>query len=264
MEIRQPNVAGSFYPGHKNELETMVKEFFNKARTPTKFDTKKITALISPHAGYIYSGIVAASGYKLLAGKKYKNIIVLGPSHFAGFEFAALDNTEAWMTPLGTIKLNSTLINKINDGVNLKIMPQVFEQEHSLEVQLPFLQTVLNNFSFVPILCGQNLNHQAIAYAISSVINDDTLVVASSDLSHYLPLSEAGIKDKKSVQAILSLDSNKLTNNLDACGQEGIIILNELAKIKSWKAKLIDWCTSAETSGDASAVVGYASIIYTT
>lgn len=261
MDVRLPSVAGTFYPALEQELHAYLEQFF-ASRTKSSIKGENVRALISPHAGYIFSGTTAASGYFLLKGTTFNTVILLGPSHHVEFTFAALDSAAAWQTPFGTVELHREKIAKLAASGCCRIESRPFNREHSLEVQVPFLQAALKHFSLIPICCGQNLEHTSIAEAIRSVLDERTLVVVSSDLSHYMPLDAATTTDRATIAAILGMDSAKIKSTIDACGQEGIMVLNELARLQQWKAHEVDYRTSAEASPDTSAVVGYASIAY--
>jgi MEMO1 family protein len=263
MEIRTPNVAGTFYPSDAEVLKNDLKEYFkNAAPIPDGLEDKTVRALICPHAGYTYSGVAAASGYQMLRKSKCNKVILLGPSHYIGFNLAALDTYSKWTSPLGEVEVFQEENSKLIQNENFKITPEPFFKEHSLEVHLPFLQTVLKEFKFIPICYGQDLKRTEIAKSLLEIIDDNTLIVASSDLSHYMDLEIANRTDQSSIDVILSQDEKKMLGNLDACGREGILILNEIAKARSWKPYLIDHRTSAEASGDTTGVVGYTAIAY--
>jgi AmmeMemoRadiSam system protein B len=195
-------------------------------------------------------------------GKSYDRVILLGPSHAVGFSSAALDCQRLWQTPIGTVPLDRNAIAQLSKFDGFEILPQVFDKEHSIEVQLPFLQTVLSDFSLIPICCGQDLPHKQIAEALETVRTNATLVIASSDFSHYHPEVEANKLDHLSVASILSQNPVFIQKNTDACGKEGIQILNSLARANRWKPVLLDYQTSGNITHDYSAVVGYASFAY--
>ncbi len=182
INIRKPAVADAFYPGEPDELLAMLECFLNDAK-PAKLDGR-LRALIVPHAGYVYSGSVAAFGYKLLAKEKnISKILLIGPSHYAGFFGAAESGADAWQTPLGIVKcgklgIRSELISTI---------PEVHAPEHNLEVQIPFLQSVMQNkdFTIYPILTGE-VSPVSLAESLADFIDEKTFVIASSDLIHYL------------------------------------------------------------------------------
>jgi AmmeMemoRadiSam system protein B len=175
------------------------------------------------------------------------------------FSGIALTNFELWQTPLGNIP-SSSLYEKLDDKINFKLLNEAHAFEHSIEVQLPFLQTVLKDFRITPLLTGRVDRHKEIAVKLKEYINDNTLLIVSSDLSHYRPYKEAKRCDSETVKQILSLDAN--IDQEQACGDDGIKILIELAKMLKWKVKLLDYRNSGDTAGDKSQVVGYAAIVF--
>ena len=258
MTVRQPAVAGAFYPSEKEELEKMIKEFLESAEEAHIEGT--LRALVEPHAGYIYSGPVAAYGYKLLASGRNKigKVIILGPSHYAAFFGACEAGFDFWETPLGRVKAGSVLEKMKGRGRELiGVLPQAHGPEHCLEVQLPFLQTVMkNDFIAYPLLCGE-LNPAELANALADQIDDKTLIIASSDLSHYLPYETARGRDRIANETVPALDIKRFEQSGDACGKIPILVLMHMAKKKGWKGKLLDYRNSGDTAGPKNQVVGY-------
>jgi len=258
-KIRQPAVAGSFYPGNHKELALMLREFFQKTKK-TFPAPEKIKALVVPHAGYVYSGQTAAWGYRQLpTGLENPHFVLIGPSHFSAFSGLVCSNADYWQTPMGKVE------HKTIDDKKIKIMAdsQPHQPEHSLEVQLPFLQFVYqNHFRFTAFLTGYSLNSEKAGEFFWEKY-PESIFVFSSDLSHYLPDEEARKKDKKTIRAIIDQDKNYLSaEDNSACGREGLLILIELAKINHWQGRLVYYDTSATASGDRSGVVGYSSVIF--
>jgi len=262
LKIRQPNVVETFYPAETEKLTDLINVFLQQAKPlPNAVINKPIKAIIVPHAGYVYSGQVATTAYQALTAqaKTIQQVIVLGPSHYVEFKQIALDDCAAWQTPLGMVPINRVNNSTLFENENFVMWPEVFSKEHSIEVQLPFLQTVLSNFQIVPLCCGQLLHHQTIAQILIKILKENSLIVVSSDLSHFQPVRIANELDQTTIQAILQQQTES-TN--EACGIEGIAILNCLAKILNWQPYLLDYSTSAAATGDKRAVVGYASIAY--
>lgn len=246
--LREPFHAGSFYPENKKDLNKMIEGFL-------KNDFKKIKgnlkALIVPHAGYVYSGIVAASAYSALKESKKKNIILFGPSHYTYLE-GAYAFCGKWKTPLGEVKVNSADLPLIKN-----------DSEHSLEVQVPFLQTVVkeSKLIFTPIIYG-DVSFEELADIINTEKKEDSVLIASSDLSHYLSYSEAKKTDSNTINSILAIDLEKFSKEGDACGKNGIGALIILAKKNKWKTILLDYKNSGDTKGNKDQVVGYSSIAF--
>lgn len=239
--LRKPAVAGVFYPLDRKELQRTVDSFL--ANTEPSRQTPK--ALIVPHAGYIYSGEVAAAGFGKLKGAPIQNIILMGPSHHAFISGSATSATP-WLTPLGEVQMSPF--------PGLPINEESFDQEHSLEVHLPFLQTVLPEATIQPILVGDE-EPENLATTILAAMND-SLIVASSDLSHFLSYQKARTIDHKSIETILQLNPK---GSLDACGELGIRALMLIARKKKWTPSLIMARNSGDVVPDKTSVVGYAS-----
>lgn len=258
--VRKAEFAGMFYPGDKNVLKRLLGELFSNSRTgnskgenKNKFSNSNLKALIVPHAGYIYSGEVAAKGYSLIPVERYQHHVVIGPSHRHYFLGVAGSPDNLWETPLG-------FVNQIPWGS--VVDSRLHEGEHSVEVQLPFLQYVYGSkdFSVTCLLTGVLTDVKGFAMNLSQKFRNSFIVV-SSDFSHYLTDSLARATDEKSLEAIKNLDSGYfLETQESACGSVGIAILIELAKILGWIPSVIAYDTSAKTSGDFSSVVGYACV----
>lgn len=251
MKIRKAAVAGMFYPKYKEEIESMINNFLSNV--PNIKIEGNLKALIVPHAGYIYSGQVAAYAYSLL--RKYKNkqkIILLGHSHFVYFNDFASDVNDYWETPLGRIKIIEN---------NFLKLEAAHASEHCLEVQLPFLQKSLQNFEILPLVTGE-INPKEISRTIINLIDNSSILIISSDLSHYNSYEIAVKIDKNTINAIKSLDFNKMEIEGDACGKIPILTVIDIAKNLKWKCKLLEYKNSGDTSGNKASVVGYASFVF--
>jgi MEMO1 family protein len=263
--VRPPAVAGSFYPGRESDLRQTVERLLAEAKGEP---VKNLRALVCPHAGYPYSGPIAATGYKQLAGRSFSTVILLGPSHYVGFTGAFVSTVDAWKTPLGLVPLSPTAVEMAKTEPFLTSSPNKPPQgkdtpetrEHSIEVQLPFLQCTLHDFSIVPIIFGE-VDPNRVAEAILPFLDDDTLIIASTDLSHYLPYDEAKARDTRCVKAISDLQADRIEGE-DACGHSAVQTLIEIARRKHWKTRLLDYRNSGDTSGDKQRVVGYAAIAF--
>ena len=203
QDIKQPAVAGAFYPASALKLSRQIAGYLTQARPP-EIDGR-IDVLISPHAGYVYSGAVAAYGYKAIQDKKYKSVIIIGPSHFADFDGISVYPKGVWRTPLGDAGIDSELSAAlIKSNPKIYFYPAAFGREHSLEVQLPFLQRVLKDFKIVPIAL-RRLSYedcQVLSRALADAVGqrDDVLLVASTDLSHFHPYNQACAIDQQGYQ----------------------------------------------------------------
>ena len=278
-KVRGAAVAGLFYPRHREELAREVDKYLAEVKPAP---VKRLRGLVCPHAGYEYSGPVAAVAYKQLEGRDVDTVIVMAPSHYADFDGASVPDVDAYETPLGPVRLSPRavelaevrpLVSNPECDVSRpswwrqapKELPPFGEDtphtwEHSLEVQLPFLQRTLKDFTIVPIVFGR-VEPEKVAEAIEGVLNDQTILVASSDLSHFLPYETAQQSDSSCVRAICDLDVDRM-KRADACGKGPILTLIYLAKKHGWRAKLLDYRNSGDTSGDRSGVVGYAAIVF--
>jgi AmmeMemoRadiSam system protein B len=260
MYLRSPQFAGTFYPDNSQILKEMIEDFLHQA-TVEKLKVQP-KALIVPHAGYIHSGQVAAYGFKILEDKLYKKIILLGPSHHFSFQGLASSPSGYWETPLGRIEcLGKENLKELKKTKEIIESSEIHEPEHCLEVEIPFLQTVLKDFKIVSFLTGE-LNIKTIVKILEPLVNEEALILVSSDLSHYYSYKEAQKLDKVTIDAILDNDFKRLEEFGEACGKTGIDILLEIAKNKHWQPKLLKALNSGDITGEKSQVVGYASIVY--
>ncbi len=223
-----------------------------------------VRALIAPHAGYRYSGPIAASAFRQLQANgngQQRTVYLLGPAHYIYVDSIALSPAEAFATPLGRVAQNRAAIDELlANGRGYQLHPLAHEPEHSLEVELPFLQTVLHDWDFVAMLCGQPDVAQ-VAADLASRLRPEDLVVVSSDLSHFYPYETAQALDRAFLEAVVVGDMQRAAQG-EACGLQSILILMRLAQIKGWKARLLDYRNSGDTSGDKSRVVGYGAVAY--
>jgi MEMO1 family protein len=251
MSIRKPAVAGMFYPKDQKSLKDMLQNYLSSVEKETdniKKDIKKIKAIIVPHAGIVYSGQMAAQAYNLIKKCKQNKFILLGPSHNSYLKKVTADESDMWETPLGTTNIIQNNFSK-DKFAHL--------DEHNLEVQLIFLQFIKENFKILPLLVGETKPKQ-IANEIESILDKDTLLIVSSDLSHFHEYDDAKEMDLKTVEAIEKQDSDSIG---EACGSIPIKTVIEIAKRKNWKIKNLGYYNSGDVSGDKSRVVGYASFV---
>lgn len=268
-QVRPAAVAGAFYPADGHALAENIKTLLNTAASGIGKKTIKNTepappkAIVVPHAGYIYSGQTAAAAYARLAAwhNKIKRVILLGPVHRVPIRGLALPAVDTFATPLGEVKLDEAAIALLAGMKQVVVSSQVHAQEHSLEVQLPFLQTVLDDFTLVPLAVGD-----ATPAEVAEVLDvlwggPETIIVVSSDLSHYLPYAMAEAVDQSTVQSILNMKGS-LTHQ-QACGGTPVNGLISAAKKHHLHPILLDLCNSGDTAGDKTRVVGYASFMFT-
>lgn len=270
MKSRKAAVTGIFYPYESSELKDQILSLLAQAKT--EFLTAEITveeqhclrAIIVPHAGYIYSGLSAAYAYNtLIQGESDQNttikrVILLGPTHHVAFDGMAVPGTLSFSTPLGNVLLDRDEINTLVQG-NLVISSNLaHEQEHSLEVQLPFLQTIIKQFELIPIVVGQ-CSIESVAKLLSRYINNPyDLIVISTDLSHFLEYSEAVRHDKNTSDKIMAFNYDQFESN-DACGRVPMAGMLKIAKLSGLSIEQLDLRNSGDTAGDKQRVVGYGS-----
>ena len=261
--VRQPAVAGHFYPGHPSVLGRAVESLLDHARGATETRSRPPKALIVPHAGYVYSGPTAASGYVLLEPAKagIRRVVLIGPAHHFGFVGLALSAAQAFATPLGEVTLDHTIDTRLRELPHVLVADRFHGAEHSLEVQLPFLQRVLDDFVLVPVVVGDATPQQVAAVIEASWGGPETVVVVSSDLSHYLPYDLAEAMDKDTVQRILDLRW-PLPDHA-ACGGRAVNGLLLTGRVHHLRPALIDRRNSGDTAGDKERVVGYAAVSFT-
>ncbi len=257
-KIHNSTIAGSWYPGSKEELEDTLSCFFSNAAK--KAPSKDLRAIVVPHAGYKYSGQVAMDGFSLLARGSIKRVIVIAPSHSAAFEGACVPDYELYRTPLGEVRVSALTKELVNDPL-ITMMPRAHDSEHSIEIELPFLQHVLSDFEVVPILIGSlswgSVEH--LAAIIAGLLDKQTIIVASSDLSHYLKYSDAVELDRSAIDSILALDLDKASVS-QMCGLFPVFVTVRIALMNRWEPLLLAYKNSGDVTRDKSSVVGYCSI----
>lgn len=263
-DARQPVRAGSFYPADPAELARVIDQLTARAQktriglTPAK----RLRAIILPHAGYIYSGWTAAHAALVLKKNRYAKVILLGPDHFVGFDNSAICQVSAYQTPLGKINIHPDAAKLRRQPALFQSLPVARDKEHSLEVILPFLQTYLGEFELVPIVVGR-ARIDPLADALNPLMGDDTLLVVSSDLSHYHTYSEAVTIDRQTISAITDLNPAELIRQGNrACGLRPILILMNIARRQHWQPLLLHYSNSGDTAGGRSRVVGYTAIAF--
>jgi AmmeMemoRadiSam system protein B/AmmeMemoRadiSam system protein A len=279
LRVRAPAVAGLFYPAEEPVLSKTIDGLLADAPA---HHIRCLKGLVCPHAGYPYSGPTAAIAYKTLAGRDVQTVVILGPSHHASFEGASVPDTDAYQTPLGMVPISAKArqLAKTSPFVlesqclverpawwthSSKPAPADGEDtpdtwEYSVEVQVPFLQKTLTNFTILPVVFGR-VDPQEAARVLSGFLDGKTIVVASSDLSHFYPYDEAEALDHRCVKAVCDLNIDEMKSQ-EACGKFPILTLMHLAREKGWKTQLLDYRNSGDTAGDKSRVVGYAAIAF--
>jgi MEMO1 family protein len=272
--VRAAAVAGGFYPSDSKALTAMMDDMLARISVPKITDP--ILAVVAPHAGYQYSGPVAAYTYAALKGRKFSRVVVIAPSHFEAFGFTSVYDGDAYATPLGTVAVDKVFAKQLG-GMDPSIKlssrghtPTAQGAEHALEVELPWLQRVLGNFRLVPVVMGDQSyeSSRALGVALAKLIQGgDTLIVASSDLSHYHPYDEAVRIDHKTLTALQDWDYLSMSRNFEmrvweACGGAPIVAAMIAAeRMGANRAELLKYANSGDTAGDHSRVVGYSAVL---
>ncbi len=216
-----------------------------------------------PHAGYVYSGLAAAHAAPLLKGKIFSKIIIIAPDHRAGFSGAAISDADSYQTPLGRVPVHKDARELRERHGFFRAVPASDAKEHAVEVIVPFLQTWLNDFEIIPIVIGSGTGVDSYVSALETVIDKNTLVIASTDLSHYLPYEKAKSLDRETIKKIKNLETDAFSAQSNrACGRIPVSVLIKIADRKGWEPELIHYSNSGDTSGKKDKVVGYATIAF--
>lgn len=265
MWRREPVVAGSFYPSNPEKLMHDIDLYLEEAKV--NILKEDIVALISPHAGYVYSGPVAAYAYKQLSEKNIDLAVVMAPSHRVRFNGASVIPGGSYITPLGEVEINTKVCEHLLEADRFSFLQRIDEVEHSLEVQVPFLQRVLGKFTLVPIIigCVDIDNCMAIAESIAAVLKDKQsyVMILSTDLSHYYSYNKARSIDNVFIKALETFDENELYEVLSngkaqACGEGPVLTGIMASKALGAKAvRVLQYSTSGDTAGGKDQVVGY-------
>ncbi len=263
-KIQMPSVAGTFYPSDSAQLSSDITELLQQAQSDEQQDKAiPAKAIIAPHAGYIYSGPVAASAYMQLLplAKTIKKVLVLAPSHRVPFSGLATSGADYFNTPLGDVMVDKDAVQKALTLPQVQQFDRAFAGEHALEVQLPFLQMVLKDFHLVPFIVG-DATPKEVAQVLELLWGgDETLIVISSDLSHFLDYASARKKDLATSQAIEMLAPGQIDYH-DACGRTPLSGLLLAAKKHHLQPHTVDLRNSGDTAGDKSRVVGYGAYVF--
>ncbi|MFQ6083888.1 MAG: AmmeMemoRadiSam system protein B [Candidatus Aminicenantia bacterium] len=266
QKVRKPVWSGQFYPGEKKILSQMIDEFLEQAQVP---EIKgEIKALIVPHAGYIYSGKIAAHSYRLVKGKNYETVIIIGPSHHYGFNGYSIYPSGYYQTPLGLVKIDEILAQEIIKNSPFKYIPKAHNKEHSIEVQIPFIQKVLSKAKIVPIVMGYQTKKTitTLAQVLAETIKGkNVLLVASNDMSHYFSKRKANKIDKNTISLIKAFNTKKLITKIERrenimCGGGPVVSAMLTAhSLGETEVEILKYGDSSETGGPKDRVVGYLS-----
>ena len=272
-KTRKPVFAGSFYPADRTLLEKMVDGYIKEAESKGERQSSSLIGVLAPHAGYEYSGKVAGYSYSRLKGKDYRTVVLIGPSHQVAFKGVSVYPAGAWETPLGRVEINQKAAQTLMENCkSIKIFPAAFEREHSLEVQLPFLQRTLKSFKIVPLVTGDmDANDlKSFSDALLKLIKQnpkETVIIASSDMSHFHTHSVASQMDRLTIKEIEALNTDKLLKGLykeeyELCGANAVLSLMMTASKLNATAKTLRYANSGDVTIDRSRVVGYGSVAF--
>lgn len=276
---RPPAVAGYFYPAHERELRETVRTLLNEAKsTPLNGE---LVGLVAPHAGYMYSGLTAAYAYRLLRNKKFDSIVVIGPSHREYFDGVSIYPGSSFVTPLGEMPIDEELRERIVESYPASLSsrgrPSILlsdvghRLEHSVEVQVPFLQEVVPGARFVPIVMGDQSRYHCVALADAlarALEGKNVLLVASSDLSHYHSYDEAVALDRRVIDDVKAFDAETLMEDLqnevvEACGGGPMVaVMMAARRLGAEKSVVLFHCNSGDVTGERDRVVGYMSAAF--
>jgi AmmeMemoRadiSam system protein B len=266
--VRKPAVAGYFYPSDPDKIKKQIEALISEARLSGSYNN--IFGIISPHAGYMYSGRTAAYGFKLLKDSSFKTVVIISPSHREYFPGVSVYNGDSYETPLGIVDLNLEMADKLTS--NSRIIFRGIEghrEEHAVEVQIPFLQIALKDFTIVPVVMGDqgDMFVYELAEKLAETVDNETLIVSSSDLSHYYSSEAADRLDSVVEKHILEFDYEGLqedlkSRNCEACGGGTIVSMMKAASLlNKKKASVLNRSDSGDTTGDHREVVGYMSAV---
>jgi MEMO1 family protein len=266
--VRPAQVAGYFYPADPDKLKKEIRLLLDVTKPKEKFEN--IFGIVSPHAGYVYSGKTAAHAYNLLIGKKYNRVVIISPSHSEYFPGISVFEGDAYETPLGILKVDKEFRQKLLTDDVIFAGYEGHKREHALEVQLPFLQSVLKDFKIIPIVMGDQSkrNIDLLAKRLAENSDDKTLIVASSDLSHFYNKSQAEKLDSIVEKRVREFDFDTLqidleTHTCEACGGGLIVTLMKAANLKNIKHSVVlHRSDSGDVTGDHKEVVGYLSAVF--
>ncbi len=268
--IQQPVVAGQFYPDDREQLSSIIKIYLSSA---SLIDLEgKLLGMMVPHAGYVYSGPVAAYAYRQLGTHDYQRVVVIAPSHYASYPGVSVLEMESYQTPLGSIPIDREAVRKLitsRDWITYE--PRLYEKEHSLEVQLPFLQQTLRDFQLIPLIMGDRspqLSRELAAVLLETLGTEGVLYLASSDMSHYFPYDRAREMDELALERVKSKDTQALSRlqmegKTQLCGLGPVLTLMELfQKLGGKRVEILRYANSGDVTGDKGRVVGYGAVAF--
>lgn len=268
MSVRKAVVSGSFYPNDKKEINKYIEHFNQGFDILEDSDVKKIIprAIISPHAGYIYSGFTANLAFNLASNNSskkqdFKRVIVIGPSHKVYLEGASIALYDEYETPLGNIKIDLEYSKKLKEKYSFLVFDEELHYEHSTETQAPFIKSYFNDLEIVEIVYGK-LDYKLLSELINELLEDkNNFIVISTDLSHFHTLKEANKLDNICLNAIVKRDFELFEKGCEACGIIGVKAMIKSCLKNDLITNMLHYCTSYDRTKDDSSVVGYTSIL---
>jgi len=261
--IKKPEYAGLFYSSDPDELKEQID--LNMAKVATlgpDFSDIPLRALVVPSSGFSYCSTTALAAYQKILHRHYKRVVILASSHFFSFQGIALPEEASVETLFGAVDIDLVAIAKLKDNFNFHFFENAFAKEYSIEVQIPYLQYCLGDFQVVPLIVGNKINFREVADVIDKIIDDDTLVVVSTNFSHFLNAEEATAADEHTIQMLQSKDSLSIFKEGQASAIQALALLNEIALAKHWLPVFTHYSNSTAGGDDPDSVVGYASLLY--
>lgn len=261
--IKKPEYAGLFYPSDPIEYKTQVE--LTLAQTGTlgpDYSSLLLRALVVPSSGFSYSAQTALRAYQQLQNRKFKKVMVLGSSHFFSFQGVAMTTAKAYETISGRLWVDQGINEKLQNILGFHFFENAFLKEYSIEIQLPYLQHFLGDFQLIPLIVGNKVDYEGVANGLTDLLDDDTLLVLSTNLSHYHSAQKARQVDKNTIDALLARDNDTLLKEGEASALLGLSILNHLATDNKWQPMFLDYSESSQRGDDQDSVVGYGSLLY--
>jgi AmmeMemoRadiSam system protein B len=263
IKIQKADYSGLYYPSDKDILNEALESALGKAYIlGPDLSQLRVTALIVPSTGFSYSATIASSAYRELIGRKYQKVIVIGPSHYIVFPGMALSESDYFESPMGLTTVDQEVNSQLAMDFNFVVKETAFMKEYSIELQLPFLQKYIPEAKLIPLVLGNKINYTDIAVKLGEILDNNTLLIVSTNLSHFLSNEKSRKVDQETINALLAKDTNAILENGQASALSGLAILTEIAKAKEWQPMFLAYANSSEAGDDASSVVGYCSLVY--
>lgn len=262
-KIRKAEYAGLYYPSTAEELDKQLDLAMAEASTlGPDYSELGIAAMIVPCGGYTYTAETSAAAFQKVMGRKYERVIVIGTSHFISLNGFGLTEKSVYQSPFGDVQIDLEFVEKLKTDFNFSVNEMAFVKEYSIELQIPFLQKYLKDFKLVPIIMGSRVDYVEVAARLADLIDDKTLIVVSTNLSHYLSDEKARVVDQNTINEILARNTRSILSDGQASALNGLALLNEVALMKEWQPAFLKYQNSSENSGDKDSVVGFASFVY--